>query len=430
MKSLRQFITSLVLLVFASTLTGQLVIAQSADKLNEADRAKFEKLRSEGFEALYNLDYNGARTRFNELATSFPDHPAGPQFLAATLWAEKLNESRRLQASLYSTDAFFNAKEDKPDPKLVTQFRDLTRSAISLAKARLRKDKTDVEALYFLGATEGLKAAFAAALERRFMAALSDGDSSVDHHREVIKLDPNFHDAELTIGFYDYIVGGLPLLVKTMASIVGARGSKRRGLETLQRVTKEGKWARDDAKALLLVLFKREKRYGDALVLARELSNTYPRNYLFKLEAADALVSQSVVEREANHAVAANGAEQEAFGIFESLLKDRVTRDTTARSKDLIHFSYGEALFTAGKFDRAASEFLIAANIAGADKTLVTMSQLNAAHALDLTGKRTEALAHYRVVLTRPDIYDSHAEAKRGLSEPYKLKKAVKKESE
>ena len=426
----RMLFLSVLLLIISITALGQQAKSFSSDKMGDADRERFDTLRTEGFDALYNLDYEGARKRFDEIVSSFPDHPAGPQFLAATLWAEELNESRRLQASLYSSDAFFDAKEDKPDPRMVARFRELTWAATRLAKARLKRDKTDIEALYFLGATEGLKAAFAAAVERRFMGALGDSSSSVDRHRDVLRLDPTFHDAELTIGLYDYIVGGLPLPVKILASIVGTRGSKRRGLETLFRVTKEGRWSRDDAKSVLIVLMKREKRYGDALALALDLSNSYPRNYLFKLEAADALVSQAMVERDANHAVAATGAENEAFKIYEVLLKDRSTRDTAARSLDLIHHRYGEALFTSGQFDQAAKEFLAAATVAGAEQGLATLSRLYAARALDLTGKRSEAIAQYRAVLSRPDVYDSHANAKRGVSEPYKLKVSQKRVSE
>lgn len=420
----------LLLISFFTALSQQPQKPQPGEKMSEADRARFEKLRGEGFEALYNLDYEGARKRFKEIASAFPSHPAGPQFLAATLWAETLNESRRLQASLYNSESFFKAAEDKPNPKTVEEFRQLTRQAAQLAKARLKRDKQDIEALYFLGATEGLKAAFAAGVERRFMGALGDGSNSVDRHREVIKLDPNFHDAELTIGFYDYIVGGLPLPVKILASIAGARGSKKKGLQTLERVAKEGRWARDDAKALLIVLYKREKRYADALTISRELAEKYPRNYLFKLEAADALVTQAAIEREANHAAAASGAEREAFAIFESLLKDRATRDTAARSLDLIHYRYGEALFTAGEPERAAKEFLAAATVAGAEQTLATMSRLHAARAYDLAGKRNDALAQYKLVLARPDIYNSHEDAKRGLREPYKMKTKEKKDSE
>lgn len=403
---------------------------QTGDKLSGNDLARFEKLRDDGFEALYNLDYEGARRRFKEIAASFPQHPAGPQFLAATLWAETLNESRRLQASLYNSESFFKAAEDKPNPKTVEQFRALTRQATQLSRARLKRDKHDIEALYFLGATEGLKAAFATAVERRFMAALGDGSSSVDRHREVIKLDPNFHDAELTIGLYDYIVGGLPLPVKLLASITGARGSKKRGLQTLERVAQEGRWARDDARALLIVLYKREKRYADALRLSRELSERYPRNYLFKLETADALVTQAALERQANHAAAATGAEREAFAIFDSLLKNRATRDTAARSLDLIHYRYGEALFVAGQAEQAAREFLAAAGVQGAEPTLATMARLHAAQALDLAGKRNEALAQYKIVLTRADVYNSHEDAKRGMNEPFKMKAKEKKAAE
>jgi 23S rRNA A1618 N6-methylase RlmF len=48
------------------------------------------------------------------------------------------------------------------------------------------------------------------------------------------------------------------------------------------------------------------------------------------------------------------------------------------------------------------------------------MSRLRAAQALDLAGKRDEALEQYKAVLARPNIYDSHEEAKRGLREPFK----------
>lgn len=382
----------------------------------DAERARFDNLRREGFEALYNLDYEGAHRRFKEIARLFPDHPAGPQFLAAALWAQTLNQSRRLQASLYSSDSFYAQGEDKVDPRTVAQFREWTRAAKQLAEARLQRDQRDAEALYFLGAAEGLNAAFAVAVERRFMAALGDGSRSVERYRQVIKLDPSFHDAELTIGLYDYTVGGLPLPVKLLASLGGVRGSKKRGLETLQRVASEGRWARDDARSLLLIIYKREKRFGDALAVSREMTAKYPRNYLFKLESADALISQAELARKENKLDVAATAEREVFGIFDDLLRDR----TAAHYFDLIHFRYGETLFQAGQMERASREFLAAANVSGAEATLATMAHLRAAQSLDLASRRNEALAEYRAVLARPDVYNAHEEARRGLREPYK----------
>lgn len=419
------FIAGLLLLLALSlTAAGQPSGQQTQTTVKTGDvaQARLDELRTAGFEALYSLDYEGARQKFKEIARLFPDHPAGPQFLAAVLWTQTLNESRRLQSSLYASESFYGKTEDTVDPRTVEQFRELTRSATQLAKARLKANPRDVEALYFLGATEGLKAAFAAAVQRSFMSALRDGSSSVDRHRDVIKLDPAYHDAELTIGLYDYVVGTLPLPVKLLASIGGVRGSKKRGLLTLARVAKEGRFARDDAKSLLIVLYKREKRYGDALALARELGAKYPRNYLYKLEQADALMSQAAVERQAGNATAAASAEREALAIFETLLQDRVTREVAARSFDLIHFRYGDALFVARRFDQAAKEFLAAASTTGAEPGLATLSRLRAAQALDLAGKRDEALVQYRSVLQRPDVYNAHEEAKRGLREPYKIR--------
>jgi hypothetical protein len=405
-------------------LTAVPTVAQQTSSawLTDTDRGKFDSLRVAGFEALFNLDYDNARKNFKEIAESFPSYPAGPQFLAASLWIETLYQTRRLQSSLYDSDSFYSQNEDKADPRTVDQFRTWTRQAHRLAEARLKERPRDPEALYFLGACEGLKASFEEAVERRHFAALKDGSDAVDRHREVIKLDPSYHDAEITIGLYDYAVGSLSLPMKILAGVAGFRGSKKRGLATIERVTKEGRWSRDDAKTLLIILYTREKRFAEAAGLARELAGKYQRNYLYRLEAADALVSQAALEREANHATTTTAVENEAFANFESLLRDKSVRDTAARAFDLIHFKYGEALMTAGQYEKAAKEFLAAADVSNAQAGLATMAHLYAARALDLGGKRSDAVAQYRAVLARPNVYDAHDQAQAGLKEKFKKK--------
>src|SRR5918911_1143516 len=306
------------------------------------DHARLDELRKAGFDALFSLDYEGAQRKFKELAQQFPDPPAGRQFLPASLWLKTLNQSRRLQSNLYNSQSFYAQSEDKVDPNVVAQFRELTRTAKQLAEARLKQNPRDTEALYFLGATQGLKASFEGAVERRFIAALRDGSDAVDKHRDLVKLDPNYHDARITIGMYDYILGGLPFPVRVLAGLTGNRGSKKRGLATLELVAQQGTWARDDAKTLLIPLYKRERRFQDAIRVTRELAAEYPRNYLFKLETADALVSQAAAERAGGNAAAAATYEREAFGIFDALLHDRDARAGAARQFDQIHYQYGE----------------------------------------------------------------------------------------
>jgi len=415
---------SLIVLVLLLVMVAARAQQPETNAPGPTDNAKLDSLRKSGVEALYNLDYEQAQKDFKEIVRLYPNHPAGPQLLAARVWIKTLYESRRLQSSLYSSESFYSSGDDKVDPKIISEFRNLTREAKRLADLRLKKNPKDVEALYWLGAEEGLKASFEEAVERRHYAALRDGNDSVDHHREVLKIDPNFTDVGITIGLYEYAVGSLPLPIKVMAGITGFRGSKKKGLAMIERVASEGNWARDDARTLLIVLYTREKRYAEALAHARELTVKYPRNYLFRLEAADALVSQAEVERKNKNIDAAVKAEREAFATFENLLHDRSLRDPVSRALALVHLKYGEVLLTAGEEERAAREFLAATKVERAEPALVTMAHLYAARAFDLAGKRDDALSQYREVLTRPDIYAAHEEAKKGLRQPFKSEMA------
>lgn len=384
------------------------------------DQQRFDALRAEGFDALYNLEYEAARRRFRDITTVFPTHPAGYELLAASLWLKTLNESRRLQASLYNNEGFYKEKDDKIDPKVQTEFRELTRKTKELCEARLKVNPKDADALYYLGAVEGLKAAWGSMVERSFMSAMSNGKDSVGHHRDLIKIDPTYIDAKVTIGMYDYVVGALPPLVKLGATFIGYRGSKKRGIATLEEVARDGRYARDDAKTMLIALLKRERRYREAYNYASELATKYPRNYLLKMEAADALVSQAEAERMTNPE-AAKKTEAEAFAVFDSLLAPAKGPNAPRVPLDLVHYNYGDALLVAGQAERAAKELAAAAAVPGAEASMVTRARLRGAQALDLAGRRDEAVAQYKAVLARPNVYDSHEDARRGLKEPYKL---------
>ena len=411
---------STLLLLFLVSFAHASSPAQTGSKTGTAASPQLSELQEKGSEALFNLDYDVARQRFKEMTQLFPDDPSGPEMLATTLWLDRLNQARRLQAALYSTQSFYAGTEDKPDPRMVQDFRDLTHKATQLAKAQLQRNPRDSQALYVLGATESLRAAFAATVERSFMAALRAGSDSIDIQRDVLKMDPNFHDAELPIGMYDYIVSTLPMPVRILASLGGIRGSKKRGIQTLEQVAKEGHWARDDAKVLLIAIYKKEKRFPEALALSRELQVKYPRNYLFRLETADSLVSQAAIMRKAGKSKEAEAMQSEALGDFETMLHERPAAGAAPRALELIHFRYGEALLQMSQAEQAAKEFLAATTVKGAAADVVSRAHLRAAQSFDLAGKRNEALAEYRVVLSRPNVFDSYDQARRGQKEPYR----------
>src|SRR5260370_23436372 len=151
--------SALLLLSLLSAFPSAGALAQSGDRKTGATAVtpRLDDLQEKGSESLFNLDYDVARQEFKELARLYPDDPTGPQMLATTLWLETLNQARRLQAAIYSTQSFYAGTEDKPDLRVVQDFRDLTRQATELAKARLRRNPRDPQTLYMLGAAESLR---------------------------------------------------------------------------------------------------------------------------------------------------------------------------------------------------------------------------------------------------------------------------------
>src|SRR5882672_3519190 len=257
-------------------------------------------LRREGNEALYNMDYVTARAKFEEIKKRIPHHPAGDLYVATVIWLEHLNKSRRLQTSLYKDESSFYAGAEKAkeesegdvvDSAVDRAFRDRMAQAKTKALSLVARNKNDADAQYFLGAYYGVMAGYEASTARKFYSAMRNGSRSVDAHEKTVKLDPNYHDAYLSLGMYDYIVGSLPFMYKALAAVVGARGNKQRGIARLKGVVEKETATADDARVLLLAIYQNEKRYEDALALLDQLSAKYQRSYLIKLERAYTLVS-------------------------------------------------------------------------------------------------------------------------------------------
>lgn len=369
--------------------------------------ADFDSLRTTGFKALYNLDYETARARFEEMIKIDPLHPAGYFYLATNQWASILYSLRRLQIGLYSSDSFYAGSEDKVDPQLDRQFREAIDKAIRMARERVNKSKDDVEGLYYLGAAYGMKAGYEASVARQFRPALRDGSRGVDYHRKVIKIDPDYTDAYLSIGLYDYIVGTQNWLLKIVVGMLGVSGNRKRGLEELQKVVAKGKYANDDARIMLIALHQREENYAEAIRLLDDLSARYPLNYLFSLERAVLLGKM--------------GKREESRAAFDQLLKNERARAVV----DLIHYDFGEALFRDGDFARAEAEFAAVIRIPKAQVTLVSLAHLRWGQSLDALGKHDDARAHYKIVLEREDVFDSHKMAQNYSKRPYSPSKSA-----
>jgi tetratricopeptide (TPR) repeat protein len=239
-------------------------------------------------------------------------------------------------------------------------------------------------------------------MARAFISALKHGSQSVDLHEKVLKLDPKYDDAYLTIGMYHYVVGSLPFVVKVSIALAGVRGSKRDGIAELERVARANGRTSDDARVILSGLYVREGRLDDSLAMLRALEAKYPANYVVQMEEANALVKL--------------GRFVEAYAAFDRLL---ATPRARAEARDFVEYAYAEALRQGGRYDDAVAHYGEAWRWKGADPDLVTLSRLGAGLCHDALKRRAEALAEYKVVLQRPDVLDSRKKAERYSKSPY-----------
>jgi len=242
----------------------------------------------EAVEALYNLDFSIAEAGFNNLIKQDEGNPQYWNGLASTIWLKIIYDQQKMSSDSYSGSSIgTSSSKDSIDPAQEKRLRDTVAIAIDKAKAILKKNPNDIRALYAMGVANSTLAAFEGIAKRSYTSALSNAKTARAYHLQVLKLDPNFHDANLSIGTYDYGVGVIPRFFRFLLGIVGVSGAgKEEGIRKLQLAAAKGSYASTDAKIILIVFYNRERRYEESLKLIDELLAKYPRNFQLELEKA------------------------------------------------------------------------------------------------------------------------------------------------
>ncbi|MBI1983445.1 MAG: hypothetical protein HYS61_04530 [Acidobacteria bacterium] len=235
----------------------------------------------------YNLEYESAEKEFTGWLKRHPDDLRALNYLAATRLQQELLRRELLEAQVYGKggEAYEGEKRELPPQLRQKLFGGLDR-VDQLTDERLSRDPRNVEALYWAGVGHVTRALINLTLRRARMDALGEAKKARKLHAQVLSIDPQFVDAYLVMGMYDYLVGSLPWYLKVFASIAGHSGNKERGLAEVKRVSEQGNWAHEDAKSYLAILYYREKRYAQGLEILRGLARSYPRNYVVQQEIA------------------------------------------------------------------------------------------------------------------------------------------------
>jgi tetratricopeptide (TPR) repeat protein len=246
------------------------------------------RLVSQGFDALYNLDYGAAISDFKQLIEISPSGPAGHIYLATAYWMQELNENNELDLDRFANDSIFGGgQKSERAGRNETAIETSINRAIAITEERLKADAKDQEALYYLGAAYGVMAGYQATVKKSGWKSFRNGNKSFKYHHELLKLNPHFYDAYITQGLYNYATSTLPLSVKILAYVFGYHGDKEVGLRQIQVAAAKGSYVNDDAWLTLATLYTREKRYAEAARILEKLSSKYPRNHLLELGCAN-----------------------------------------------------------------------------------------------------------------------------------------------
>ena len=359
------------------------------------------------YERFYTLDYDGALNRFQKVERAHPDDPMAADYVLETVLFHELYNLDLLDTTLYAHDGFLSGKHQVVEDKAFSaHIEDLSDASIQLAEKRLRQNPKDVDALYARGWSKSLRATYVGLVQRSFISALRLALQARQDNDQVLKIDPNYVDAELVVGIHQYVVGSLPMAIKVLAGLAGIHGNKEKGLELLRDDGKHGVTTSVEARTALALFLRREAKYEEAAEWNDSLKRQYPHNFLFWLEAAN-------LQKDAGNA-------QEAIALYRALL-DQSRHPGYFTNAHLELAWYGLADTLRGQRDAAAAseafEQVSAQPTVSPD--LKRRAQLGAGMEYDMLGKRTQAEAAYRDVLALGES-EQASDARRYLKVPYK----------
>ena len=241
----------------------------------------------QGFQSLYNLDFDQAQQQFATYQNQHPDDPMGPVAEASGLLFCELNRAGLLSSRLFDRDSAFTlASTPKPDPSIYQRFESALRRTEVLAQPRLAKDPNDRNALLALALVNGLRADYSALFEHRYSIALRYTRDATSYARRLLTICQDCYDAYIATGISRYLIGSLSAPLRWILRMGGFSGDKKQGMAELQLVSERGHYLAPYARILLAIAEIREKNTTRARQLLTELREEYPGNALFARELA------------------------------------------------------------------------------------------------------------------------------------------------
>jgi tetratricopeptide (TPR) repeat protein len=362
----------------------------------------------EAFNHFYNLDYTGAIQRFEQIRAEHPGDPQATAYLLEVLLFQELYRQDLLDTTFYANDGFLSGRHATTnDPAARKRILGLADEAVREADARLSKNPNDINALFARGWVRSLQTTYLAMVDRDFRGGFRLATKAKDDEERVLHLDPNYVDAKLVVGVYQYVVGALPWPFKLLIGFAGITGSKSTGLAMLRDAGERGVNTSVEARTVIALFLRREGKYADAIQVIRKLKSEYPHDFLFHLEEAN-------LRKDAGEGMAAVTAYRE--------LLDQAARPGyfSEPQLELAYFGLGDALRGQRRYSEAADAYEKAASTKNVGPELKIRSLLASGECRDVMGERSRAITDYQEAIDAGPNTSRADTARKRLRTPYK----------
>ena len=235
---------------------------------------------------MYDFNFPASQEILSRYVAQHPEDPLPYAFRASAYLFKELDRMSILESEFLTDDNRIAEKKKKldPDPATRKSFLQAVSDTESRSNTVLKANPNDIRALFAMSIAQGVATDYMAFVEKRQIASLSVAKRSNSYAQRLLKLDPKFYDAYLTCGISEYMVGSLPFFVKWFVHFDNIEGDKKRGVDRLILVAREGHYFKPFSKILLATIALREKRPRDAQRFLQELATQYPENPLFRKE--------------------------------------------------------------------------------------------------------------------------------------------------
>jgi tetratricopeptide (TPR) repeat protein len=260
---------------------GVLALCPRASAVTAAEHTR------RGHDHYFNLEYDEAIASYSKALELNPADPHTYNHLATAVLFKELNRLGMLETSAFKEDnEFLDREKPQPDPQVAETFRKHLFDGRERAEQVLKETPRDRMAWFAMAQNYALHANYQFMIEKSYVAALRNGQRARGYSNKLRKHYPEFIDGYLVAGVQEYVVGSLPWAVRALIAIGGIRGSKEKGEDWVEMVADKGTLIRTEARVLLSLLYRRERRPLEAAKLLEGLIAEFPRNYVLRLELA------------------------------------------------------------------------------------------------------------------------------------------------